>query len=319
MNGWNRPVVIPRQPGFLEQIAPQLLGIGAQLGLMKLQQNWQEKQREKTTEQQENRLALQGLMRGILRPSVEPRAPTLGYKAPPARDVITLGGKDYERAPLEIHPILGPNQKPLGGQYFTTGGGMDPQRITVPQGMLGPFKSIGEGDRYSYPKNTVYLVNPKTNEPHVLVKPEKPTKISTLEGLLVKQLQKEGASKEEIIATKNRLKTRDTTALETNIPLVARNLKISEEEATKILVQSKAKSDEQFWQDMYAKAITAYNTEEQSRVIADSALKAKVETFGAGKSGMKTLDARTAEKILKQAGGDKEKARRIAREQGYSF
>lgn len=45
MNGsWNRPTVIPRQPSFLEQITPSLLNFGAQLGLMKMGQNWQTKQ-----------------------------------------------------------------------------------------------------------------------------------------------------------------------------------------------------------------------------------------------------------------------------------
>jgi len=108
-----------------------------------------------------------------------------------------------------------------------------------------------------------------------------PKEISTLEGLLVKSLQERDASEADITAVKQRLlKPAAKTALQKNVPFLAKTMEIREAEAARILTESKDKSEEQLWSDMYKSAINAYRSEDEARQIADSFLEMRRAVFG---------------------------------------
>jgi len=59
------------------------------------------------------------------------------------------------------------------------------------------------------------------------------------------------------------------TALQKNVPFVSKKMKISEEDATKLLTASKAKSPQQVYTDMYGRALSAtFGDKEEANTIA---------------------------------------------------
>lgn len=67
------------------------------------------------------------------------------------------------------------------------------------------------------------------------------------------------------------------------------------------------------------KSLAELPTAEEDTLLADLSAQKSALRSNAGKGAMKPLDRVTAAAILKEAGGDKAKAREMARERGYTF
>jgi len=89
------------------------------------------------------------------------------------------------------------------------------------------------------------------------------------------------------------------------------------EEALSFLRTSQGKSKEQFLLGQFEKARANYGPED-TKIIMDEAEMLYDKLYGKKKES-KEIDEATAKEILKEAGGNKEKARKLAKERGYTF
>jgi len=81
MGTWDRPVIMPRQPSFLEQLAPQLVSILGQVGLQKLGQSWKTEEAAKTAATEQKATAASRRFEALLKGAdYDPQKGTLTFK-----------------------------------------------------------------------------------------------------------------------------------------------------------------------------------------------------------------------------------------------
>ena len=108
------------------------------------------------------------------------------------------------------------------------------------------------------------------------------------------------------------------TAMRQNVELLmAPPFSKSPQEALSFINASKTKSRQQFTLEIYKNELNATGKQDKATMAMEEAGKMYDKVYGNQKS--KPLDEATATALLKEAGGDKEKARKLANDRGYTF